>query len=437
MALDVIMPKLGMYTEDVLLLEWLVAEGATVVRGDVVFMLETEKTTAEVEADGDGFLHRTVEAGAKVSIGGRVGILAASREEYETLSSRAEASAASARSDASDPDPFPGDIAEDGPVATVAENTGEPPASPSMSGDPAPLPRTLASPRALAILARHGVEPDAAAGIAGTGPAGRVIERDVLAYLAGRTGPDLPASSPVAALVDAGAVLERRPLRGRRATIARRMVESLQTAAQLTSVLEIDASRLVSERERHNAAGASPRVSYTAILVSLLATALRRHPLLNSRIAANEIELLAAVNIGVAVDAPDGLIVPVVHAADTLTLDEVNRRLGELVERARTNKLTLRELEGGTFTLSNAGVHPVDITTAILNPPQSALLWVGRIRERAIVIDGGVHVRPTIQACLSFDHRAIDGAPAAEFLGTLDRLIGALDLSNPVTVEPR
>jgi pyruvate dehydrogenase E2 component (dihydrolipoamide acetyltransferase) len=204
------------------------------------------------------------------------------------------------------------------------------------------------------------------------------------------------------------------------------MVESLQSSAQLTSVLEIDASPLVTARERLNAEGASPRVSYTTLFVSLLATALLRHPLLNSRVAGDEIELLADVNIGVAVDTPDGLIVPVVHRADTLSIHEVNARIGELVDRARAGTLALADVESGTFTLSNAGIHPVDITTAILNPPQSALLWVGRIRERPIVIDGGLHIRPTVQACLTFDHRAIDGAPAAEFLGTVEELVREL-----------
>jgi pyruvate/2-oxoglutarate dehydrogenase complex dihydrolipoamide acyltransferase (E2) component len=424
MALSsVIMPKLGMYTDDILLLEWSVAEGAPVARGEIVFVLETEKTTAEVEAEADGFLHRTVEAGAKVAIGAEVGVLAATRREYDALVGPGEpVPAAVAGDDGADAgNPFLGYIGGGGPAAIIAGPVTPPAPAVVVPAGPARAraDRALASPRALAALARHGAAPETARAIHGTGPGGRVIERDVLAYLSA-------GSAPAASAAGAGGVLERRPLRGRRGTIARRMVESLQASAQLTSVLEIDASPLVTARERLNAEGPSPRVSYTALFVSLLATALRRQPLLNSRIAGDEIELLADVNIGVAVDTPDGLIVPVVHRADTLSIHEVNARIGELVDRARAGTLALADVESGTFTLSNAGIHPVDITTAILNPPQSALLWVGRIRERPIVIDGGLHIRPTVQACLTFDHRAIDGAPAAEFLGTVEELVREL-----------
>jgi pyruvate/2-oxoglutarate dehydrogenase complex dihydrolipoamide acyltransferase (E2) component len=197
------------------------------------------------------------------------------------------------------------------------------------------------------------------------------------------------------------------------------MVESLQTAAQLTSVLELDVAPVVALRRERGA-------SYTAIFVKLVASALRAHPLLNSRIAGDAIELLADVNVGVAVEVPEGLIVPVVHGADRLSLAEVDARCAELVAAARAGRLAPDDVAGGTFTLSNAGIHPVDITTAILNPPQSAILWIGRIRERPLVVDGELVVRPTLQACLTYDHRAVDGAPAAAVLGSLEALVREL-----------
>jgi pyruvate/2-oxoglutarate dehydrogenase complex dihydrolipoamide acyltransferase (E2) component len=380
----VIMPKLGVYTEDVLLLEWVVDEGAAVSPGDVLFVLETEKTTAEVEAESPGFLHRQVEAGEKVAIGSSVGAVAATREEYEALVAEEPAH------------PFLGYIGRGGPESTMAPVA---PAAPRVRDGSAPI-----SPRARALLARHGLDAGAVAHLAGSGPGGRIVDRDVAAFLEQRGG---------------AGVAKRLPLRGRRGTIARRMVESLQTAAQLTSVLELDAAPVA---ELRRATGAS----YTAIFVHVVARALRQHPLLNSRIAGDEIELLEDVNVGVAVEVPEGLIVPVVHGADRLSLDELHARCTELVEAARADRLAPEDVAGGTFTLSNAGIHPIDLTTAILNPPQSALLWLGRIRERPVALDGEVVVRPTVQACLTYDHRAVDGAPAAAFLGTLERLVGEL-----------
>jgi pyruvate/2-oxoglutarate dehydrogenase complex dihydrolipoamide acyltransferase (E2) component len=187
----------------------------------------------------------------------------------------------------------------------------------------------------------------------------------------------------------------------------------------LTSVLELDVAPAV---ELHRTTGAS----YTAIFVRLVAEALRAHPLLNSRVVGEEVELLADVNVGIAVEVPEGLMVPVVHGADRLSLEQVHARCTELVEAARADRLSPGDVTGGTFTLSNAGIHPVDITTAILNPPQSALLWIGRIRERPVAVGGEVVVRPTVQACLTYDHRAVDGAPAAAFLGTLEMLVREL-----------
>jgi pyruvate/2-oxoglutarate dehydrogenase complex dihydrolipoamide acyltransferase (E2) component len=214
------------------------------------------------------------------------------------------------------------------------------------------------------------------------------------------------------------------PLRGRRGTIASRMVASLQTAAQLTSVLELDVKPLVELRARLNEAGAEPRIGVTAIVVKLVAAALREHPGLNARVAETEIELLEEINVAVAVETDEGLVAPVVAGADGLTIEEIDVRIAGLAARARDGSLTPDELEGGTFTVSNGGIHPVDITTAILNPPQVGILWIGRIRDRPVVTpDGGIAVRPTMQACLTFDHRAVDGGPAAAFLATLERLV--------------
>jgi pyruvate/2-oxoglutarate dehydrogenase complex dihydrolipoamide acyltransferase (E2) component len=430
MVQDVIMPKLGMYLEDVRLVEWLWEEGAEVKPGDLIFVLETDKVTTEVEADAPGFLHRIVPADSMVPIGAVVGRIAADRAEYEEL-------AAGGRTGGLAEDPAPTERA--GPEFEAAqselfldyirtaggdEETGgafEPEAAPAERARRARGGRPV-SPRARALIAEQGREPDVVESIPASGPGGRLTDKDVRAFLeqggAGR-GPagEAPERSPLVEV----AVAERIPLRGARRVIARRMLESLQTTAQLTSILELDVDAVVSWRER-----SQPRVSYTTIFAALVAQALRRHPLLNSRIADDAIEVLADVNVAFAVNTSDGVIVPVVRGVDTLGLADLDTVVSELTERARGGTLTLAELDGGTFTLSNSGNARVDITTAIINPPQAAILWLGRIRERPAAHQGAVVVRPTVQACLTYDHRIVDGVPAAEFLGTLEDLCRTL-----------
>jgi pyruvate/2-oxoglutarate dehydrogenase complex dihydrolipoamide acyltransferase (E2) component len=364
----VIMPKLGAYTEDPVLTEWLVAEGESVAAGGAVLELETEKTTAEVEADAAGFVHHLVPVGQAVPIGTTVGMIAETREEYERLR---------------------------------VPNGGSP----------------LVSPRARALMQQLGIPLEAAREMTGSGPGGRIVDRDVSAWAEGRRAP-----------AAAGLTVSRKiPLRGRRGTIARRMVSSLQESAQLTSVLELDVKPLVELRTRLNESGATPRIGVTAIVVKLVAAALREHPLVNARVTETAVELLAEINVAVAIDTEEGLVAPVVKGADRLSIEQINAHIGELSERARETALRPDDLADGTFTVSNGGIHPVDITTAIINPPQCAILWIGRIKERPVVVAGGaIAVRPTMQACLTFDHRAVDGAPAAAFLGTFERLVGEL-----------
>ena len=378
--------------------------------------LETEKTTAEVEADAAGFLHRLVSPGEAVPIGTTVGMIAETIEEYRALADTASRPAEGA---AEGGNPF---------LAYIAEGkSGAPPAeaaipAPARAGGEASPQRggPLVSPRARALLSRLGLTLEDIRGITGTGPGGRIVDRDVAAWAeARRTAPERPPAGLT--------VAQEIPLRGRRRTIATRMLASLHESAQLTSVLELDVKPLVELRARLNGDGAAPRIGLTAIIVKLVASALREHPVLNSRVTETAVELLQEINVAVAVDTPEGLVAPVVHGVDRLSIAEVNDRMARLVERARASALTHDDLADGTFTVSNGGIHPVDITTAILNPHQSGILWVGRIKDRPVVVgDGAIAVRPTMMACLTFDHRAVDGAPAAEFLGTFGRLIDEL-----------
>ena len=402
----VIMPKLGAYTEDVILTAWLVEEGARVEPGEVVFELETDKTTATVEAETAGWLHRLAVAGEKVPIGARVGLVAETKDEYHSI-------ATAPRDD--DHHPFLGYIDQAAARSAALE-------APVATELPARAPDRglLVSPRARTLLSKLGFALEDARAIVGSGPGGRIVDRDVTAWADARS-----AAAPAApdGLTVAGAI----PLRGRRGTIATRMVASLQTAAQLTSVLELDVKPLFELRSRLNEAGATPRIGITSIVVKLVAAALRQHPILNTRVTDTDVELIAEINVAVAVDTPDGLVAPVVHGADLLTLEEVNAHITDLALRTRDGLLAPADVAGGTFTVSNGGIHPVDLTTAILNPPQCGILWIGRIRDRPVVVaDGTIAVRPTVQACLTFDHRAVDGGPAAAFLATLAGLVADL-----------
>jgi pyruvate/2-oxoglutarate dehydrogenase complex dihydrolipoamide acyltransferase (E2) component len=416
----VIMPKLGAYTDDVLLTGWLVDEGQRVDAGGAVLELETEKTTAEVEADTAGFLHQLVPVGQAVQIGTTVGLIAETREEYDAL-------AGGDGSGAGEPpaveNPFLGYIGQGGPervahaASTTAPTAGAGARAPAVAWQDGPP----VSPRARALLRELGYTVEDLGAIAGSGAGGRVTDRDVAAWHDARSRAAAPPAP--GGLTVAGEI----PLRGRRRTIATRMLASLQGSAQLTSVLELDVKPLLELRARLNEAGAEPRIGVTAIVVKLVAAALREHPVLNARVTETAVELLEEINVAVAVDTDAGLVAPVVAGADRLSIAEISARIAALAARAREHALAPEDLADGTFTVSNGGIHPVDITTAILNPPQCGILWIGRIKERPVVVgDGAIAVRPTMQACLTFDHRAVDGAPAAAFLGTLERLVAAL-----------
>lgn len=421
----VIMPKLGAYTDDVLLADWRVGEGDEVAAGAAVFELETDKTTAEVEAETSGWVHRVVAAGELVPIGSTVAFIAETQAEYEALARARATDGTPTGGEApaeEDGNPFLGYIGHGGgtsvaQAAGAAAGTGAPELSASS-------PSPLVSPRARALLKKLGFTLEVAREITASGPGGRITDRDISAWADARAarpqsaGPAEPAGLTVRSTI---------PLRGRRGTIAARMVASLQTAAQLTSVIEIDVKPLVELRATLNDAGATPRIGITTLVVKLVAAALREHPALNARVTETDIELLAEINIAVAVDTPDGLVAPVVAGAGLLSVQEINARIDDLARRARDGSLTPGDVAGGTFTVSNGGIHPVDITTAILNPPQCGILWIGRIRDRPVVVDdGSIAVRPTLQACLTFDHRAIDGGPAAAFLGTFAALVADL-----------
>ena len=288
-------------------------------------------------------------------------------------------------------------------------------AAASQEAAPEPEGRLKASPLAKKIARDRGLD---LAKVRGTGPGGRIVQRDVLAA-AEAPAPARPTPTPMQAEVI--------PLSGIKKITAERMAESFQSAPHFYLTVEVDAGNLMEFRERLLASveeRTGIRLSLTDLLVKIAATALRETPEANALWQEGAIHRSGQVNVALAIAAPTGLLVPVIHNADEMSVSEVAAGRQDLVERARANKLTLQDYEGGTFTLTNLGMYGIDTFSAIINPPQASILAVGRIAERPAVRDGQIVARPIMYMTLSSDHRIIDGAEAARFLQRIKQLVG-------------
>ena len=276
--------------------------------------------------------------------------------------------------------------------------------------------RLKASPLARRLAKEHGVDLSL---IAGSGPDGRIVRDDVLHAVS--TAPEIPAVE-APALQQAGEVIAMDGIRG---IIAERMTLSLQTNASVTLHTEVDATAFVALREMLNdkLQAKEVKLTYTDLLVKVVASALLEHPRLNATLTDEGIRLLSDINIGVAVALADGLVVPVVRNADKERLSEISEQVKNFAERARSNQLAPGELQGGTFTITNLGNFGIDAFTPIINPPESAILGVGRILKKPVVHEDEIVVRSMLTLSLTFDHRVVDGAPAAQFLQTVSDCI--------------
>jgi pyruvate dehydrogenase E2 component (dihydrolipoamide acetyltransferase) len=265
-----------------------------------------------------------------------------------------------------------------------------------------------ASPKARRLAAERGLDPGA---LSGSGPGGAVLVADVLAAAAAPATGDRVAARPEAA--DVGTVWR---------IMAERMTASWTTAPHFYLFREVNVSRLISWREQATKQTGA-RITYTDLLVKLVAAAVSRHPRVNASWKDRGIVRNAEINIGLAVAIDDGLVVPVIHRADTLGLAEIAARREDMVSRAQAGKLRPADIQGGGFTISNLGMYGVDAFSAIVNPPQAAILAVGRIADRVLAVNGQPAVQPTMMLTLSCDHRALDGARGAQFFGALADLI--------------
>ena len=409
MATDVKLPRLGQGMESGVIVRWLKAEGDAVTRGEPLYELDTDKVTQEVEAELDGVLTKIVVPEGEVEVGATVAIVETNGE-----------APAEAPPEAAAPEAAP--EAEEAPAEPAAE-----PAAAQAAPEPAPPPadeaparpsgRVKASPLARRIARERGVD---LATLRGTGPDGRILAEDVEKAATGVTAP-AAAPQPVAL---PPAEVEVVQLTSIRKTIARRLSEAwtapvfqLGVSADMTETLALR-EQLV---ERLAEGDAKPTVN--DVLVKLSAVALVRHRAVNATFAGEEIRRHPSADVGIAVAAPQGLVVPVIRGAERLTVQEIARARADLVGRARDNKLTLGDMEGGTFTISNLGMFGVEQFVAVLNPPQVAILAVGAVKEEPVVREGELDVAPILRMTLTCDHRAIDGADGAAFLQTLVSLV--------------
>jgi pyruvate dehydrogenase E2 component (dihydrolipoamide acetyltransferase) len=445
LATEVIMPKMGQTMEEGTILKWLVQVGEKVNRGAPLVQIESDKAVFDIEARSSGVLRKIFyDKGVKVPVLSLIAVIGAPEEDLSAYEAPARPSA---------------------PVPTLAKEAVA--VTPRVEAEVRPTVREegriLISPRARRLAKGKGIDISL---ITGTGPGGRIVERDVLAFveeqerikvspmarkiareaglelatitgtgaggrivkedveraLAATVAPAVPVTPTVP--LAAGETI---PMSGVRAVIAERMSLSARTAAHVTLTTEVDATELVRLREQikeetQKTLGFS--TSYNDIMVAIVARALREHPNLNATLAGEEIRLLETINVGVAVDTERGLLVPVIKEADRKGIDQIAREFRDLVERGLAGTLLPDDLTGGTFTLTNLGMYEIDAFTPIINPPECAILGVGRIVAKPVVLGTEeVVVRRMMYLSLSFDHRIVDGAPAARFLQRIKQLV--------------
>ena len=431
MATKVFMEALSPTMEEGRLVKWLKNEGDAVKTGDVLAEVETDKAVMELAARGEGMLRkRLVNEGDAVPVGTLVGVIGAKDEDIAALlGTRPKAEDGRPKTEDAGPkteDRGPKSEAAAAPApappaaspSSVPRSSVQPPAAssaPAASGG-----RSLSSPLAKRLADERGIN---LAGVSGSGPGGRIIKRDIEAALA--AGPASPAgvSSSVFGL-RSSVDFEDVPLTLIRKTIARRLAESIGPIPTFYLTAEFDLQRASEMRAAMAAMGDEYKVSFNDIILKATATALSQHPEVNAHWLGDHIRLHHRVHLGMAVATDDGLIVPVIFDIDTKRMREIAAESKVLAKKARERKLTPAEYTGSTFSVSNLGMMQIEQFTAIINPPECAILAIGAIEDRLVVAaDGSTQARKRLRVTMSCDHRAIDGAVGARFLQTLRRMI--------------
>ena len=433
MAIEIKVPPLGESLVDAVVGQWLKSEGDSVSRGETLLELETDKVNLEVTAEDDGVLGSIArQEGDTVTVGEVLGMIEAG--EGQTLAANPESA----------PDPAAVD------AATSSEST-EPASPPPASPAPAPVQATAApaapvaddggraAPAVKRMAEEHGID---LAAVKGSGPGGRITRDDLFAHLA--TSSPKPAAAPAPAAAPQAAPTpaaqpatapvatgdpsreERVRLSRRRQTIATRLVEAQQTAAMLTTFNEVDLTKVMEIRSRRKDAFKEKHgvnLGFMSFFTKAAVGALKAFPEVNAELQGNELVLKKYYDIGIAVGLEEGLVVPVVRDADRKSFAEIEQDIVKLATKARENKLSLDELQGGTFTITNGGVYGSLLSTPILNTPQVGILGMHTIQQRPVAVNGEVVIRPMMYLALSYDHRVVDGREAVQFLVTIKNLL--------------
>ncbi len=412
MATEIKLPRLGQGMESGTIVRWLKAEGDAVTKREPLYELDTDKVTQEVESDLDGVLLKIVVAEGEVEVGSTIALIG---RDGDDLSIEVEAPTASKAESEQGPS-----VDQPAPAAPAPGHPERPGSSAEGNGDAAGshvLPaggRIKASPLARRIARERGID---LAALTGTGPDGRIVADDVQ----GAPTSGAPSSTAIPA---PAAEVEIVTMTSIRKTIARRLTEAWAAPVFQLGV-SIDMTEALQLRERLVSRLAEGEVKPTVndLLTRFVGVALVRHRAVNATFTGDEIHRHPAAHVGMAVAAPNGLVVPVIRDADRRSVQEIARARADLVSRARDGKLTREDMDGGTFTISNLGMFGVEQFVAVLNPPQVAILAVGAVKQTPVVVEGEVVVAPLMHATLTCDHRAIDGADGAEFLRTLVALV--------------
>lgn len=406
--IEINIPKLGLTMESAKLVRWEFRSGDTVKEATTILVIETDKVSFDVPAPSDGIIHPTVPEGTTCAVEETVGFLAQDREEYERIIKEYPSAEAGAAERA--------ETMQAGAASPKTEPSAPPPSSAGPKG------RIKASPLARSMAAKHNLDLST---IVGSGPGGRIVRADILNVLEGvPTVTEKKVEIPPESLPKAIAlkeISESIPIQGVRRVIFENMYQSLSQSAQLTLHTEACAESLITLRERLNRDG--KKISYNSILVKIAALAIRLHPRINASVERDTLHVWRQVHIGLAMEANDALIVPVVRNPDLKTIREIDQEISGLIQKTRENKLLPDDLANGTFTISNLGFADIDFFTPIIRPPESAILGVGRIVKKPGVKDDRVISEPRIGLSLTFDHRIIDGAPGARFLKTIKEMI--------------
>jgi pyruvate dehydrogenase E2 component (dihydrolipoamide acetyltransferase) len=429
MATEVKLPRLGQGMESGTIVKWLKGEGDPVKKREPLYELDTDKVTQEVEAEADGVLLKIVVDAGEVEVGrtiafignegedvpsGNGGAPAATDDKPDETEDAAEAEAEpQAEGSAAEGMADERERGREAAAATAEAATAavtEAPAQPDGRVKASPLARRLAREKGIDITQ-----------LTGSGPEGRIVAEDVERV---SVAPPKAVPAPAAQVAAPTGEVEEVELTSTRKTIARRLTEAWQAPVfQLT--VTVDMTRVLALRERlvGRIREGETKPTVSDLLTKVSAAALVRHPAVNAHFAGDKILRFPYAHVGIAVAAPQGLVVPVIRDADRRTIQEIAAARADVVSRARDGKLQRADLEDGTFTISNLGMFGIEQFTAVLNPPQAAILAVGSTEEKPVVLDGEVKVRPTMSMTITCDHRAIDGADGAEFLRTVKELL--------------